>query len=1225
MNYSQIYNRIKPWAVVSLMVTLLLLTFSVSLASPTLFGKSTLGDFVWYDINGDGLKGANEPGINGVLIKLYRDVNNNNQIDLGDQLITSTVTANDVGGIGDDTGGNKGPGFYDFSVDGGAGIVYIVEVDASNFAPGGPLEDYVYSGENATQPYNGPQPRVVPYPENPDDKNNVDFPFYKMSLGNLVWEDFNNDGNKDPNEPGLNNVPVALVDASTGQVVDTTVTSNGGWYTFTQVIAGTYVVSVTPPAGYLSSTGPNQEADPDANGDENDNGLDTPVNGAIVSAPFNMQPNDAGAQNNNVLDPTQASTHNPTIDFGLIKNFDLALVKRVHANQPKPIQPGQDVTFTITVLNQGDFAAANVTVVDYIPSGFTLSPLETDWSGGPTGTVSHILASTLAAHSQTSVDIILRVNNPLTPGSYTNVAEIASATDQNGNPVVDVDSTPDSTSGNDGTPKDDVVNEDHKTNPNDDEDDQDPANFVVDLFDLALIKRLGVGQPSAVLPGADVRFTVEIRNQGTLTATNIELIDYIPSGFSLSPNNSANWTDGGSTATYASIASLPPSGVTTVDVMLRVDALATTGTYTNVAEIKDATDPNGNPISDIDSTPEDAQQNGAGDTFTTDDGVAGNGKTGGDEDDHDPATVNVGNVFDLALRKTLAPGQASSIKNGDDITFTITVFNQGTLIADNIVLVDYLPTGFTLSASEANWTSSGGMVTRTLVGQLAPNNSTSVTIRLTASNVSAAGTYTNIAEIKSATDDQGTPQTDVDSTPEDTQGNGPNDTYVTNDDVNGNGLAGGDEDDSDPEPFRVEIFDLALTKSLQTSQAPMIRPGQDATFTITIFNQGSIPASNIVVVDYVPTGFSLSPLATGWSGSGPITRVISGPLAPQTSTQIDVVLRANSPLVSGNYVNVAEIQSATDPNGNPVTDIDSTPDANSTNDGTPKDNVTNENHKANPTADEDDHDPESIRVVNPSIVILKKLNTPQPIRTGDPISFTLTITNTGDVTATAVSVFDNYDTLYLQYVNSTPASVDNNNDGRLDWTDITIPLGDMAPGDTVKIDVNFTGLADTSKLGAQQPCMETGATCNVAGIGSATGFVPGLPPIAFPPAQNTDEAAIINPTAVSLVNRKVQTGANGTTISWSTVTENDMLGFNIRRTTKDGEPVQINTEMIPAQHAGQSTGDDYSYMDAAAVNGVESAKYIYILDVLTLDGHTESHILNPPSDTTNIMLPLLFQ
>ncbi|MEZ4656272.1 MAG: hypothetical protein R2911_01735 [Caldilineaceae bacterium] len=103
---------------------------------------------------------------------------------------------------------------------------------------------------------------------------------------------------------------------------------------------------------------------------------------------------------------------------------------------------------------------------------------------------------------------------------------------------------------------------------------------------------------------------------------------------------------------------------------------------------------------------------------------------------------------------------------------------------------------------------------------MAPGSSTSVTIRLTASNVSAAGVYTNTAEIQSATDDQNNPRTDVDSTPEGAQGNGPNDTYVTNDDVNGNGLAGGDEDDHDPEPFRVEIFDLALTKTLSAASRP---------------------------------------------------------------------------------------------------------------------------------------------------------------------------------------------------------------------------------------------------------------------------------------------------------------------------------------------------------------------------------------------------------------------
>lgn len=1225
MKTMQLWKRVKAVTMAGMVAMLLLITFGVSLAAPSLFGKSTLGDFVWFDANGDGMKSPNEPGINGVLVNLYRDVNNNGQIDLGDQLITSTVTANDIGGIGDDTGGNNGPGFYDFSVDGGPGIVYIVEIDPSNFDPGGPLDGYVYSGENASQVYNGPEPRVVPYPEVQDDKNHVDFPFYKMSLGNQVWEDFNNDGDKDANEPGLNNVPVALVDATTGQVVGTTTTDSGGWYTFTNVVAGSYVISVTPPAGYLSSTGLNQEADPDSNGDSNDNGLDTPVNGAIVSAPFVMQPNNPGAQNNNVLDPTQASTHNPTIDFGLIKNFDLALRKTMHLSQPKPIQPGQDVTFTITIFNQGDFTASNISVVDYIPSGFTLSPLETDWNGGPTGAVTYAVPTDLAAGGQLSVNIILRVNNPLAPGDYTNAAEIAAATDEEGNPVEDVDSTPDGNNNNDGPPKDDVVNEDGKNNPNDDEDDHDITDFEVDVFDLALVKRLGAGQLSAVMPGAEVTFTIEIRNQGTVTATNIELVDYIPTGFTLSANNGAGWSASGSTATYSSVANLPPSGIVSVDVVLQVDSLAATATYTNVAEIKDATDANGNPISDIDSTPEDLQGNGDDDTLTADDNVAGNGKTGGDEDDHDPAFVNVGNIFDLALRKTLAAGQPGSIKNGDDITFTVTVFNQGTLVADNIVLVDYLPTGFTLSSSETNWTNNGGVITYALPGTLAPNASTSVNIRLTASSVSSSGMYTNFAEIKSATDDQNNVVTDVDSTPEDQQGNGSSDPFVTNDAINGNGKAGGDEDDNDPEPFQVNIFDLALTKTLHANQLPMMRPGEDVTFTITIFNQGTVAASNVVVVDYVPSGFSLSPLATGWSGTNMITRTVAGPLAPQSSTQIDVVLRANSPLSSGNYVNVAEVQSATDPNGNPVTDVDSTPDGNNTNDGTPKDDVTNENHKANPTADEDDHDPSVIRIINPSIEILKTLNTPQPIRTGDHISFTLTITNTGDVTATSVSVFDDYDTLYLQYVNATPASDDNNNDGLINWADVTIPLGDMAPGDTVTIDVNFIGLADTSQLGAQQPCMETGATCNEAGISNTTGTVPGLPPIVFPPTKNTDEAAIINPTAVSLINRKVQSGANGMSISWSTVTENDMLGFNIRRTTKNGQPVPVNGEMIPAQHAGQGAGADYSYTDTAALRGAESAEYIYILDVITLEGRTESHILNPPSSGASILLPISFR
>ena len=52
-------------------------------------------------------------------------------------------------------------------------------------------------------------------------------------------------------------------------------------------------------------------------------------------------------------------------------SFDLALKKEVLT--PGPFQGGDDVTFEITVYNQGSFDASNVVIHDYIPTGLTLN------------------------------------------------------------------------------------------------------------------------------------------------------------------------------------------------------------------------------------------------------------------------------------------------------------------------------------------------------------------------------------------------------------------------------------------------------------------------------------------------------------------------------------------------------------------------------------------------------------------------------------------------------------------------------------------------------------------------------------------------------------------------------------------------------------------------------------------------------------------------------------
>ena len=73
----------------------------------------------------------------------------------------------------------------------------------------------------------------------------------------------------------------------------------------------------------------------------------------------------------------------------------------------------------------------------------------------------------------------------------------------------------------------------------------------------------------------------------------------------------------------------------------------------------------------------------------------------------DEATIviRVG-AFDLALRKTVKAGQKAVFKEGDEVTFVITVTNEGTVDATDVEVVDYVPEGLELISSD--WTLTDG-------------------------------------------------------------------------------------------------------------------------------------------------------------------------------------------------------------------------------------------------------------------------------------------------------------------------------------------------------------------------------------------------------------------------------------------------------------------------------------------------------------------------------------
>jgi len=322
-------------------------------------------------------------------------------------------------------------------------------------------------------------------------------------------------------------------------------------------------------------------------------------NCAEVSASTTTDPDSAPGNYND--SGTDAASSNEEDDNACVNvpAFDLAIRKVL--TSAATMLPGGNATFSITVYNQGAFNATNVIVTDYIdPAKFDCTASaalpNTGWTFDCAGnratytipTVAKAVAADMpTGKAATPVSITLKTLGTAT-GSAANDSEISSATGG-----TDIDSAPDQNTSNDGTTKDDVLNESRLTptgtvaDPAADEDDRDPASVsFMQPFDLALMKTLKAGQGPTFQAGGTVTFTITVTNQGGTDATNVQVTDYIPAGLTL---NDPAWSASGGKATLQSpIPSLAAGGSTTRDITFNIDAAAT-GTLRNIAEISSAT------------------------------------------------------------------------------------------------------------------------------------------------------------------------------------------------------------------------------------------------------------------------------------------------------------------------------------------------------------------------------------------------------------------------------------------------------------------------------------------------------------------------------------------------------------------------------------------------------------------------------------------------------------
>ncbi|MCQ3978040.1 MAG: hypothetical protein DPW09_31835, partial [Anaerolineae bacterium] len=296
----------------------------------------SLGNQVWFDVDNNGILDAGEVGVPGVAVELYQDTNGDGQYTPGvDGLISTTNTSSG--------------GFYTFTnllPSTTPAEAYLVVVTTTNFSSGGPLFEYYNSdgsadgnsdlnerdhgvvtgtlgagGFVASTPVSltvGGEP-VTDGDTNASSNLTIDFGFYRLSLGDQVWFDNNNNGLLDGSETGAPGITVRLYDATGTTVLSSTTTDANGFYTFTNLFSGTYIVEIVPPATFTSSTDIASSINPDNNVNSDDNGVNLTPTGTIRSNPVTLIPGSTGAQNENIVNNAAGSTHNPTVDFGLVQ------------------------------------------------------------------------------------------------------------------------------------------------------------------------------------------------------------------------------------------------------------------------------------------------------------------------------------------------------------------------------------------------------------------------------------------------------------------------------------------------------------------------------------------------------------------------------------------------------------------------------------------------------------------------------------------------------------------------------------------------------------------------------------------------------------------------------------------------------------------------------------------------------------------------------------------
>lgn len=193
-----------------------------------------------------------------------------------------------------------------------------------------------------------------------------------LEIGNRVWEDSNTNGIQDAGEAGIANVTFELYAADGTTLLGTTTSNaNGAWYFNNLNVNLNGATGLLPNTNYIIRVAATDWAAGTGIAD---------LNGLLLTTPNNDPTTNGDIRDNDALlvsgkpeisyTTSDYGQNNHTLDMGFraVTNPDITLTKTVNTSEVADTITSNQVTFTITVTNEGTATAFGVQVTDLLPA-----------------------------------------------------------------------------------------------------------------------------------------------------------------------------------------------------------------------------------------------------------------------------------------------------------------------------------------------------------------------------------------------------------------------------------------------------------------------------------------------------------------------------------------------------------------------------------------------------------------------------------------------------------------------------------------------------------------------------------------------------------------------------------------------------------------------------------------------------------------------------------------